>query len=133
MNYLLDTHTFIWSLLESNKLSISAKKIITNKRNVIYISAVSFWEISLKVRIKKYSFKGVDIKMFPELAEKMGFHLLTLEPYDAVSYHELKLKNNHKDPFDRMLIWKAIRRGLVLISKDSLFEQYKREGLKLIW
>lgn len=133
MSYLLDTHTFIWSTLESDKLSSDSKQIITNKSNDIYVSTISLWEISLKVRMKKFSFEGINIKDFPDLALKMGFNLLSLEPQVAISYNELGLKNNHKDPFDRMLIWQAIKSNFVVISKDSFFEQYKKDGLKLFW
>jgi PIN domain nuclease of toxin-antitoxin system len=39
----------------------------------------------------------------------------------------------HKDPLDRMLIWHAISRDLVLISKDSQFNHYSQYGLQCIW
>ena len=51
----------------------------------------------------------------------------------ASTYHELPLKENHKDPFDRMLIWQAITKGMIMISKDEFFIQYTKDGLKLIW
>ena len=38
----------------------------------------------------------------------------------------------HKDPFDRFLIWEAIRNDFGLISYDENMEQYKKEGLKII-
>jgi PIN domain nuclease of toxin-antitoxin system len=47
--------------------------------------------------------------------------------------YELPRKNKHKYPFDRMLIWQAMTMGIGLISKDGLFEQYKKDGLKLMW
>jgi PIN domain nuclease of toxin-antitoxin system len=133
MIYLLDTHVFIWATLETNKLSKNAKKIIASKENEICVSTVSFWEISLKTRIKKFSFKNVNIKDFPKHAKNMDFTIIDLQENETITFHELSLKENHKDPFDRMLIWQAITKNMILVSKDGLFEQYKEDGLKLIF
>lgn len=38
----------------------------------------------------------------------------------------------HKDPFDRILIWKCINDNITLISQDKKFSQYKEYGLKFI-
>ena len=133
MNYLLDTHVFIWAALETKKLSKNVHAIILNKNNDIFVSTVTFWEIALKTRINKFSFEHVNIKDFPQYAKDMGFTILDLKEYEAITFHELPLKDNHKDPFDRMLLWQAITNDMTMISKDELFEQYKEDGLKIIW
>jgi PIN domain nuclease of toxin-antitoxin system len=133
MIYLLDTHAFIWAVLETKKLNRSIHDIIVNKDNEICVSTVSFWEISLKTRIGKFSFENVDIKNFPQYARNMGFSIIDPKEQETITFHELPLKENHKDPFDRMLIWQAIINGMAMISKDDKFKQYKIDGLKLIW
>jgi len=133
MIYLLDTHTFIWAALNTKNLSANSKKIISDKNNEICVSTVSFWEISLKTRIKKYAFENIDIINFPQYAKDMDFTILDLKENETITYHKLPLKENHKDPFDRMLIWLAISGEMTLISKDDSFEQYKKDGLKLAW
>lgn len=133
MIYLLDTHTLIWALIESSKLSDTAVEIIEDRKNKIYVSAISFWEVSLKTLKKKFSFTGLEIKEIPQLTEKVGFSLLPLKAEEAISYHDLPQMRDHKDPFDRMLIWQAIVNGFTLISKDPAFSQYKKSGLRLIW
>ena len=133
MKYLLDTHTLIWSILDSEKISNKARDIIKNKSNIIYISTVSFWEISLKIRLNKYSFSGLNILKLPQYTDKMGFIIINLETNEAISYSELPLIKGHKDPFDRMLIWQAIKQKMILISKDKMFSKYKECGLKSIW
>ena len=130
---LLDTHSFIWAILETGKLSVSVRELLNNKTNEVCVSTVSFWEISLKTRMKKFSFDNVDIKDFPKYARDADFFIVDMRENEAISYHELPLKENHKDPFDRMLIWQAISKGMALISKDTLFEQYRKDGLKLVW
>jgi PIN domain nuclease of toxin-antitoxin system len=133
MIYLLDTHAFIWATLDKRKLTEHTLSIITDKSNKIYVSTVSFWEISLKTSINKMSFDGVDIKEFPKYAQDMDFNILDMKARESITFSDLAIKNNHKDPFDRMIIWMAITNDLILISKDQMFEQYKENGLKLIW
>ena len=133
MIYLLDTHTFIWSVLQSNKLSKKSKEIIFAKKNEICVSTVSFWEISLKTRLGKFHFNNIIIKNFPQHARDMDFTIIDMQENEAITFHELPLKENHKDPFDRMLIWQTICKNMTMISKDTDFEQYKTDGLRLIW
>jgi len=133
MIYLLDTHTFIWSILNTSRLSKNVHAIVTNANNEIYVSTVSFWEISLKTSIKKFAFENIDIKKIPEYAKDMDFNIMDIRENEAITFHELPLKEKHKDPFDRMLIWQAITKNMSLLSKDELFEQYKKDGLKLVW
>ena len=133
MIYILDTHTFIWAALGIDNLSKNSKEIICNRKNEICVSTVSFWEISLKARMKKFSFGKVNINDFPQYARDMDFTTMDMRENESITFHELPMKDNHKDPFDRMLIWQAISKGMTMISKDRFFVQYKADGLKLAW
>jgi len=133
MTYLLDTHTFIWAVLETGKLSKKAYGIITDTSNKICVSVVSFWEISLKTGIKKFSFENLDVKDFPVYARDMGFDIMDMRENEAMTFHELPQKTKHKDPFDRMLIWQAITKNMTMISRDELFDHYKNDGLNIAW
>ena len=73
MIYLLDTHSFIWSIMETNNLSKRIKEIIINKNNEICVSTISFWEISLKIRIKNFFFENINVNEFPKYARNMDF------------------------------------------------------------
>ena len=133
MIYLLDTHTFIWSVLDTKKLGNKGKEIIFNKKNEICVSTVSFWEISLKTKMKKFSFDKVNINDFPQYARDMDFTIINMGENESITFHKLPVKENHKDPFDRMLIWQAICNKMTIISKDKLFKQYTKDNLMLIW
>jgi len=133
MTCLIDTHTFIWAISDVKKLSKYAFETITNINNDIFVSVVSFWEIALKTSINKYSFEGIIINDLPEYARKMNFRILEMKAREACTFANLPLKDNHKDPFDRMIIWQSITEDMSLISKDKMFVQYKDDGLKLIW
>ena len=132
MNYLLDTHTLLWSLFEPEKLSKKVRRTIMSQENDVAVSVVAFWEISLKYSIGKLELFDVSPEDIPHYAEQMDLSILTLVQYEAASFYKLpRLK--HKDPFDRLMIWQAINRKLVLISKDRSFEDYQKSGLKIYW
>jgi predicted nucleic acid-binding protein len=95
--YLLDTHAFIWATLETNKLSNRIVEIILDKENEIFVSAVTFWEISLKTSIKKLSFEKIDIKAFPSYAREMGFTMSFSQ--NSVSFGKSFRKSGLKPAF----------------------------------
>ncbi|RYY06745.1 MAG: type II toxin-antitoxin system VapC family toxin [Sphingobacteriaceae bacterium] len=132
MNYLLDTHTLIWSLTENKKLSKIVKNILENTDNEIYVSAISFWEVSLKYALKKLSLNGINPEELLELTTELGFNFISIQPDECADFYKM---NNliHRDPFDRMLIWQALKHDFILITKDDTVKRYQSMGLKLIW
>ena len=133
MKYLIDTHVFLWVLMDSKKLSKNIFTILENEENTVYISPISFWEIAIKNQSKKLNLYGINVIQLPQIADQLNFTILPPETYDYVSIGQIPLKQNHNDPFDRMLIQQAIRNNLVLISKDEKFPQYEENGLQLLW
>ena len=132
MNYLLDTHTFLWTVSNTENLSKKALEVIKNPKNEVFVSAVSFWEISIKTRLKKINLDKIEPEELLTIAERMDFQVISLTPEEAITYHKLK-ENTHNDPFDRMLIWQSISRNMTIISKDQEFYKFVPYGLKLSW
>ncbi len=133
MKYLLDTHVFLWMLLHTDKLSKKVYNVLEDSGKEIYLSAISLWEIAIKHQLRRLDLGGVDIRLLPNVAAQSDVKIITPEPYDFITYSELPLKKEHRDPFDRLLIHTAIRNNLILISKDKKFEQYKKDGLQMMW
>jgi PIN domain nuclease of toxin-antitoxin system len=132
MRILIDTHFLLWSILDSEKLTSREKQILSDaENNEIYISPISFLEISLKYSIKSLHLKGVTPDMFPELAAQVGFEVLPLTSIDYASFHHLP-KMEHSDPFDRIRIWQAIQNRVHMMSRDAEFDHYKAHGLILV-
>jgi len=127
MEYLLDTHSFLWFINGSSELSSQARYIILNHDNKIFISIASFWEIAIKLNIGK-----LKIEMsFDELkkeADNNDFVLLPIQFEDIRVLTALELF--HKDPFDRVLIAQAIQNNITIISKDTSFDAYP---IKIFW
>lgn len=132
MNFLMDTHSLIWVLEDNKNLSPVARATILDLNNQIFVSTINLWEISLRSSIGKLVLEGFDITTLPTLIKKMDFDILTLSAEDASSYHLLGEKF-HRDPFDRMLIWQAIRNNFALITKDPIIKLYESEGLRTLW
>lgn len=133
MKYLLDTHAFIWSFRNAEKLSKKVYEVISDAENEIFLSSISLWEIAIKYQLKKLDLGNLEIYHLPNIADEYNFSILVPEPYDFITYSELPLKKEHRDPFDRLLIHTAIRNNLILISKDKKFEQYEKDGLQMMW
>ena len=130
MNYLVDTHILLWSFLETGKLSKRIKSVLLNENNAIYYSQISLWEISIKYGLKKLHLNGgTPDDFFTELSSSY-YHCKTIDSKDLITNYRLPIYQ--KDPFDRFLVWEAVRNDFVLISVDENIEFYKREGLKVL-
>ena len=131
MSYLVDTHILLWSFLETNRLSEEVKAVLLDENNMVYYSPISLWEISIKHGLKKLNLHGGTPDDFFEEVNNSFYLCKRLDNIDLVTNYKLSMY--HKDPFDRFLIWEAIRNDFVLISVDKNMELYKKEGLKVIY
>ena len=132
MNCLLDTHTFLWVAMRPEQLSRHARATILDAANDVHVSVVTFWEVSLKFALGKIELQGTTPEELPKVAIQMGFTLLALAPQDAATFYQLP-RFQHKDPFDRMLVWQSICQHLTLLSKDPDLRQYQAHGLRVLW
>jgi PIN domain nuclease of toxin-antitoxin system len=132
MKLLLDTHAFIWAVSEPGKLSRKAAAAIIDGENELFVSAVSFWEIAIKIRLGKLQPVGIDHRTLVDAAKSTGIGAIPLDAGEAESSHQLT-EDSHFDPFDRMLVWQAITRKLTLVSADSILKRFDADGLKLLW
>ncbi len=132
MNYLLDTHILLWSLLVPEKINENIRKIILNPENDILVSKISLWEISLKYSLGKLELSGVIPEELDEKIINSGYKIIEIENQELLSYYKLP-KVEHKDPFDRMIIWQCIKNNYILVSRDTKFDLYKTFGLKIIF
>lgn len=119
--------------MDTKKNPPKTYEILEDENNEVFISPMSFWEIAIKSQSGKFNLEGIPVIHLPHIAEQFNFTILTPQTYDYVSIAQIPFKENHHDPFDRMLIQQAIRNDLVLISKDEKFRQYEKNGLQLLW
>ena len=127
MEYLLDTHAFLWFIDGSSELSTKAKEIILHPENMKFVSIVSFWEIAIILKIEKIQI-DIPFKDLKNQALINGFQILPLLFEETWRLTTLQL--HHRDPFDRILISQALQYKFFIISKDPEFKKYTN---KVIW
>jgi PIN domain nuclease of toxin-antitoxin system len=118
MNLLLDTHVFLWFVIQSPRLSKSIYRQIETTP-LVYVSAASLWEVVIKIQVKKLSADP------DELAAKItasGFQELPVSVAHTLALEQLPL--HHRDPFDRILLAQAHVEHLRLLTADVGLQPY---------
>ena len=118
MRLLLDTHILLWWLNDDPALSHTASELIQEPENVIFISAVSMWEIWLKFSLDKLRLP----EDFEQKLEQEGFEALPLTAAHARQVANLEWR--HRDPFDRLLIAQAQSSRLRFLTSDGKIGAY---------
>jgi PIN domain nuclease of toxin-antitoxin system len=116
--YLLDTHVILWWLTDPQKLSIKGHQIMADRNNVIYVSSISFWEMSIKSSLGRLSLPHNILTIL----QADGFKTLPLIPEESLSV--IDLPKLHQDPFDRILIAQAKYNNFILITRDEKILEY---------
>ena len=124
MNLLLDTHALLWWLSDDPALKAEARHAIGQASNIIYVSAASAWEISIKKALGKLDAPN-DLH-----AALLANHFEALPITIGHATGAGQLPRHHDDPFDRMLIAQAQAEHLTLVTHDTIFRPY---GILVIW
>jgi PIN domain nuclease of toxin-antitoxin system len=129
MKLLLDTHIWLWSVANSDRLSHRLYRAINDPRNELWISPISTWEIVLlheKGRLK--------LTDGPESWIETAMSLAPLR--EAPLTHEIALATRsiglpHRDPADRLLLATALIHGLTLVTADRNLGRSKQVPILL--
>jgi PIN domain nuclease of toxin-antitoxin system len=125
---LLDTHAFLWSILEPERLPVGARAVIENPNNRLLLSVASIWEIAIKSRAGR-----LKLPDDPDRFIRRHLSLSAVEVLDITLEHAMTvvgLPRHHRDPFDHMLIAQAQVEGLPIITADDMIARY---GVEVIW
>ncbi|TVR94102.1 MAG: type II toxin-antitoxin system VapC family toxin [Spirochaetaceae bacterium] len=121
MRVLLDTHIALWAVTDAPHLPSSARELIVDPSNEIWVSAASVWEIAIK--------HALDRKTMP-ISGKEAVHWFSVSGYRELSIASRhtaaveELPNIHTDPFDRLLVAQAHTEPLRLLTHDKVVAQY---------
>lgn len=132
MKYLIDTHILIWLAISPQKITNRNLCILENPLNRIYVSTVTLWEIAIKLSIGKLDMQGLEISDLIQFCKEQDIEIIQLPISAVLQYKRLPKKENHKDPFDRLLISLCIADKYTFISADEKVESYKTDGLSFI-
>ncbi len=122
MRYLIDTQILIWAMINPEKLSKQTIEILKN--NNIFISQISLFEIAIKQKIGKLPDFTLSINALVELMNQNSFNILPITTQHIETYHAIPLLENHRDPFDRLLLAIAMSENMPIISADANFVHY---------
>lgn len=117
MKYLLDTHIWLWSLLEPSRINLQVAEILSNGENELFISPISLWETLILAEKGK-------IELHPTPEEWISKAIDRSSVKEAKLSHAIALKSRqidlpHQDPADRFIAATAWEYGLILISADE--------------
>ena len=79
MRLLLDTHAFLWFLLDDPQLSTTAQVVIEDPLNNIEVSPATYWEIAIKIRLGKYALPEPYQRRTHRIEKISQFKLLSTE------------------------------------------------------
>jgi PIN domain nuclease of toxin-antitoxin system len=130
MKILLDTHYLLWAFIDTSKIEKSIFEKLLFEENEVYYSQISLWEISIKYNLGKLMIRGMNPEEFYSEIENSFLKCREMENEELVLFYRLPLE--HKDPFDRVLIWQCIQSDYYFLSVDFKMGNYEKYGLKLL-
>lgn len=128
MSLLLDTHTLFWWVTDSALLSEQARRQIADEAGDCYVSAVSVFELSNKVRLGKFDPARELVERLQEVMEYNRFTPLAV----SMDHARLagRLANPHRDPFDRLLAAQSIVENIPVVTADAAIRDL---GARVVW
>lgn len=130
MKLLLDTHSLIWFLENNPKLSSKAKLLIEDLANDVFVHAVSWFEIAIKIKIGKLALPDpMDVVFTKACANQV--ETIGIKPEQLATYQNLPLFDTHRDPFDRLIIATAVNEDMNIVSNDPKFLMYT--SASILW
>ena len=119
MRLLLDTHVLLWWLADDRRLKSPERHIIAHRDALVYVSAVSVWEIAIKKSLGRLD---VDTEVLERELDAGDMNELPVRWRHAKV--TAALPTHHHDPFDRLLIAQAQSEGLTVVTYDRAFRPY---------
>ena len=127
MKALLDTHTFLWWVLDIPRLSADARSIIGDGANELLFSAASAYELTIKAQSGRLTLPESADTYVPSRLAANAFGTMAIELAHALRAGRLPAV--HRDPFDRILVAQAQVEGLPIITADPAISRYEVETI----
>ncbi|MBT6146729.1 MAG: type II toxin-antitoxin system VapC family toxin [Gemmatimonadetes bacterium] len=123
MKLLVDTHAFLWAIHGDARLSRGGREAYLDRRNDLFLSAASIWEIGIKVSLGKLEMVSGWIDTIRHEMDVSGVRLLPIETDHCARLASLPF--HHRDPFDRILIAQALVGGMSIVTADRKLAAYE--------
>jgi PIN domain nuclease of toxin-antitoxin system len=123
MKLLLDTHVWLWWQMHPERLNDEARDKIASPESEVFFSAVSTWEMAIKIAAGKLQLPVPMDELIPESLLRDDFGSLPLQQHHC--FELARLPMHHRDPFDRMLVAQARAEQLTLVTADRQLARYE--------
>lgn len=120
MRLLLDTHLLLWWLGWPERVPMAARQAVAAAEHV-HVSHASLWEMAIKRSLGKLA---VDLPALHRQVEADGFQWLPISAGHLLAVAELHQHEDHRDPFDRLLVAQAWTESLILLTADAKLGRY---------
>lgn len=122
MKLLLDTHSFLWFVGGDARLTPTARTLIEDGMNDVFLSVASLWEMAIKISLGRLQLAQAFETFIPQQVslnriEVLGITISHTAKVATLSFH-------HRDPFDRLLIAQALVAQMPIVSRDPEFDAY---------
>lgn len=115
MRLLLDTHIWLWTVREPERIAPHLHSILADPANELWLSPISIWEALILHAKRRVSLAGDLSEWVADATANLNEAPLTSEI--AVATHDLG--SLHRDPADRFLAATAKVLGLTLVTSDE--------------
>lgn len=120
MNLLLDTHFAFWWQTGDSRVTDEIRDLV-DSADVVFISRVSLWELAIKAGLGRLR---IELPVFAEQVEAMGFSWLPIDNAHILKLADLPNFDDHRDPFDRLLVAQSMTEPLILLTVDGKLARY---------
>jgi len=118
---LLDTQIALWWLTHAKQIPARARACVEQAEDEIFVSQATLWELAIKVNLGKLR---LDLPKFARQIERDGFRWLRIDNRHLLAVAGLPSFDDHKDPFDRLLVAQSMTEPLILLSTDAKLSRY---------
>ncbi len=130
MNYLLDTHVWIWMMDDPKRIPKKVATALRKEKHPLAISIMSVWEIAKLVQKNRIDLNmTVDRWIYGALDSEL---ICRIQLDERVALESTKLPGDfHNDPADQIIVATARVHNLTLITADRKILAYRH--VKTLW
>ena len=123
MKLLLDTHIWLWSLLDPSRLSKRVATALDTPANEMWLSPISVWETLVLAERGRVVLNPDPMTWVREQLARLPFRQAPVNHEVAIESRLVDLR--HDDPADRFLAATARVYGLTLVTADRRLRRLK--------
>jgi PIN domain nuclease of toxin-antitoxin system len=120
MRLLLDTQIAIWWQIRPENISAATQSLVQSA-DAVFVSRASLWEMAIKCGLGKLD---IDLPLFCEHIDKDGFQWLDIRHQHILALMQLPQFDDHRDPFDRLLITQSLVEPMIFLTADAKLTRY---------